>query len=47
MSAMRAPDRTGLLATVAGTLAAHGVEVLSANGWGSDDKVAVEEPNRD
>ena len=38
-----APDRTGLLATVAGALAAHGVEVLSAKGWSSDDGVAVEE----
>ncbi len=38
-----APDRTGLLATVAGALAAHGVEVLSAKGWSSDDGLAVEE----
>lgn len=38
-----APDRTGLLATVAGALAVHGVEVLSAKGWSSDDGVAVEE----
>ncbi len=38
-----ASDRTGLLATVAGALAAHGVEVLSAKGWSSDDGVAVEE----
>ncbi len=38
-----ASDRTGLLATVAGALAVHGVEVLSAKGWSSDDGVAVEE----
>jgi [protein-PII] uridylyltransferase len=38
-----APDRTGLLATVAGALAVHGVEVLSAKGWSSDDGVAIEE----
>ncbi len=38
-----APDRMGLLATVAGALAAHGVEVLSAKGWSSDDGLAVEE----
>jgi [protein-PII] uridylyltransferase len=38
-----APDRTGLLATVAGAMAAHGVEVLSASGWSSDDGLAVEE----
>ena len=38
-----APDRTGLLATVAGALAAHGVEVLAAKGWSSADGLAVEE----
>jgi [protein-PII] uridylyltransferase len=38
-----APDRTGLLASVAGALALHGVEVLSANGWSSDDGLAIEE----
>ena len=38
-----APDRTGLLASVAGALSLHGVEVLSANGWSSHDGLAVEE----
>ncbi len=38
-----ANDRTGLLATVAGALSMHGVEVLSANGWSSHDGLAVEE----
>jgi [protein-PII] uridylyltransferase len=38
-----APDRTGLLACVAGALSLHGVEVLSANGWSSHDGLAVEE----
>jgi [protein-PII] uridylyltransferase len=38
-----APDRNGLLAAVAGTLALHGVEVRSASGWSSDDGLAVEE----
>lgn len=38
-----ARDRTGLLAAVAGAMAAHGVEVLSASGWSSDDGLAVEE----
>jgi [protein-PII] uridylyltransferase len=38
-----ATDRTGLLATVAGALSMHGVEVLSANGWSSHDGLAVEE----
>ncbi len=38
-----ARDRTGLLAAVAGAMAANGVEVLSASGWSSDDGLAVEE----
>jgi [protein-PII] uridylyltransferase len=38
-----APDRTGLLSAVAGTLALHGVEVRSASGWSSGDGLAVEE----
>lgn len=38
-----APDRTGLLANVAGALAVHGVEVLAAKGWSSDDGLALEE----
>src|SRR5205807_8722397 len=37
-----APDRAGLFADVAGTLALHGLSVLAADAWTSDDCVAVE-----
>jgi [protein-PII] uridylyltransferase len=37
-----ARDRAGLFADVAGTLALHGLSVLAADAWTSDDGVAVE-----
>ncbi|MCA1692519.1 MAG: ACT domain-containing protein, partial [Actinobacteria bacterium] len=39
---LAAPDRPGLFYRVAGTLALHGLDVLSARVWSSDDGVAVE-----
>ena len=38
-----APDRPGLLCRVAGTLALHGLEVLAADAWSTDDGLALEE----
>jgi [protein-PII] uridylyltransferase len=38
-----APDRPGLLCRVAGTLALHGLDVLAADAWSSDDGQALEE----
>lgn len=37
-----APDRPGLFCRVAGTLALHGLDVLSARAWSSEDGLAVE-----
>jgi [protein-PII] uridylyltransferase len=37
-----APDRSGLFCRVAGTLALHGLDVLSARVWSSEDGMAVE-----
>jgi [protein-PII] uridylyltransferase len=41
--ALAAPDRPGLFSRVAGTLALHGLDVLSARAWSTDGGVAVEE----
>jgi [protein-PII] uridylyltransferase len=41
--AFAAPDRPGLFCRVAGTLALHGLDVLSARVWSSEEGVAVEE----
>ncbi len=38
-----APDRPGLFCRVAGTLALHGLDVLAADAWSSDDGQALEE----
>jgi [protein-PII] uridylyltransferase len=38
-----APDRPGLFSRVAGTLALHGLDVLAADAWSSDDGLALEE----
>jgi [protein-PII] uridylyltransferase len=38
-----APDRPGLFARVAGTLAIHGLDVLAADVWSGDGGVALEE----
>lgn len=38
-----APDRPGLLARVAGTLALHGLDVLSANAVSTGERMALEE----
>jgi [protein-PII] uridylyltransferase len=40
---LAAPDRRGLFFRVAGTLALHSLDVLSARVWSSDDGVALEE----
>jgi [protein-PII] uridylyltransferase len=37
-----APDRPGLFCRVAGTLALHGLDVLSARAWSTSDGLAVE-----
>jgi [protein-PII] uridylyltransferase len=37
-----APDRPGLFCSVAGALALHGLDVLGARAWSSDDGMAVE-----
>ncbi len=37
-----APDRPGLFCHVAGVLALHGLDVLAARAWSSDDGLAVE-----
>jgi [protein-PII] uridylyltransferase len=36
------PDRPGLFSRVAGTLALHGLDVLAADAWSSDDGMAIE-----
>jgi [protein-PII] uridylyltransferase len=41
--ALAAPDRPGLFCRVAGVLALHGLDVLAARVWSSDDGVAVEQ----
>jgi [protein-PII] uridylyltransferase len=38
-----APDRPGLFCRVAGTLALHGLDVLAADAWSSEERTAVEE----
>lgn len=38
-----APDRSGLLAALAGSLSLNGVEVVSADAWTSDEGIAVDE----
>ena len=38
-----APDRAGLFWRVAGTLALHGLDVLAADAWSTDDGLALEE----
>jgi [protein-PII] uridylyltransferase len=38
-----APDRPGLFCTVAGALALHGLDVLAARAWSSEDGMALEE----
>jgi [protein-PII] uridylyltransferase len=38
-----APDRPGLFARVTGTLALHGLDVLAADAWSTDDGRALEE----
>ncbi|MDQ6726711.1 MAG: ACT domain-containing protein, partial [Actinomycetota bacterium] len=38
-----APDRTGLFCTVAGALALHGLDILAARAWSSEDGMALEE----
>jgi [protein-PII] uridylyltransferase len=38
-----APDRPGLFCRVAGALAVHGLDVLSARAWSGEDGVAVED----
>ncbi len=40
---LAAPDRRGLFCRVAGTLALHSLDVLSARIWSSDDGVGLEE----
>jgi len=39
---LAAPDRPGLFCRVAGTLALHGLDVLAARAWSSDDGLALE-----
>lgn len=38
-----ARDQPGLFAKIAGTLATHGIEVVSAEAWTSDDDIAVDQ----
>ena len=40
-----ARDRPGLFCRVAGTLAVHGLDVLSARGWSAEGGIAIEEFN--
>jgi [protein-PII] uridylyltransferase len=38
-----APDRPGLLAALAGVFSLHGVEIVTADAWTSDDGIAVDD----
>ena len=41
--AVVSPDRPGLFATIAGTLAVHGIEILGADVWTTDEGIAVDQ----